>query len=148
MRFAAVLLLVSVSGVQAQSGHGTHQHMQADTAASKPAVPASQAATVAGCGANFTSAMNMVNAAMRAGTSLPPNATVSRSEIDALLGMAISIAHREAPCVRSQLKGPAGYSYDASYSKMLQGAASYAQARKLPQSVVAQAKEASLLLSR
>lgn len=151
MRFAAGLLLAAAAGAQAQSVYSTHQHMQPDAAAvrpSAPALPASQAATASGCGANFTIAMNMVNAAMRAGTNLPPAASVSRAEIDSLLGMAISIAHREAPCVRNQLKGTGGYGYDASYSKMLQGVANYAQSRKLPQSVVAQAKEDSQVLTK
>ena len=92
--------------------------------------------------------MNMVNAVIRAGSNLPASAKVSRAEIDALLGMAITIAHREAPCVRSQLKGPAGYGYDVSYSKMLVGAANYAQGRNLPQSVVTQARQAGELLAR
>lgn len=139
------LLVASVSVAQAQT---VHHHMQPGTPAAKPAAVALPPVTAADCGANFTGAMNIVNAAMRAGTSLPPNANVSRAEIDSVLGMAISIAHREAPCVRSQLKSKAGYGYDASYSKMLLGAANYAQSRKLPSSVVAQAKEAGLLLAK
>lgn len=92
--------------------------------------------------------MNMVNAAMRADQNLPANTKISRVEIDSILGMAVSIAHREAPCIRAQLKSPSGFGYDTSYSKMLLAASNYAQARQLPASVIAQAREASALLAR
>ncbi len=134
--------------IASQRSH-MHQHAAAPVVKSSASVgEESKSSGVSSCGANFVVAMNMVNAAMRAGQNLPASAKVSRAEVDSLFGMAVSIAHRDAPCIRAQLKAPTGFGYDVSYSKMLLAASNYAQSRKLAPLVVLQAREASALLAR